>query len=699
MIKLSFVGTSEVVYLPVADHRNRSFRSAEEWIEQYIPVDFLHEFDRSDTHHSLMHLGVKEPMPAKPIRIGVLSWPTDAISFASLHLVAGNIEAERIMELTQQQTTNLPLYCFVEMTDEIGGSISPAMFLLPPRPLAQVPGEEQFWLLSFVDSRYFWWESKYRFEVDTEGGPSFASLINEIAANLGTTVTTSSINSAYQSPSNRFDSWYQPSGMLMDAVTRACGLRYAQSLNGTGKAQSFTDARIDELEFLTSSEFLTRRNSGGTFTQTDRVLPGLIYVSFGKYVCGGYETEPYIISVDLDDIRSDLILLTGQYQTTQGVGNYTIIGDLDADIPNDACSLPTNLPELLAYARRAALDWYCWQVFAEDVVLDGIVDPTIHAGIDMIEWTYRADNCSTRITRKPYNDRTLGMYRVSSEAGYLSAWMSPLDYQNEKICPPCVQNVYAYGSGGSGGNSDISPTVKTLDVVTDVCIERASDGQVNIIVQKRNYQVPFGMVDTGPTTCQTNPTGCCNSGGGGGGGGGGPGVLPCCGTTLISNRLVLTFAGASEPSSVNASTECCPCLRSTSWELFFNGQGLYSGPVQNPDGTIGLYPIDCADVTFEGNFLQEGASGIQFTLNENCELGGRCLPPNPDPDPMVDKSYFGGTTLNVLSCDPFYAEATMIFPDSSFGQTSPCCPSNNQPVDQGNCASTLPIQLDFILTE
>lgn len=605
MIRIDFYSGNDPVYLPV--HRS----DTEQWLTSFIDPMEIFEFDSNTTQHSLQHLGAQDPPLIKQIKIGRVSYPTCASSFAQAHFLATDPEWQAIKNATNQINPSIdPQPCQLTLTDGAGGSVSFIFYLLPPRPLSQLINQDgsRLWLLTFVDVRYFWWSSKYRIALETNG-QSFPELIGQVAGNLNVSLDVSTINSSYGRPSDRFDSWFQPSGLLLDAICRLCGTRYVHKLDGTGEVQSYIEAKSIEAQAL--SQFDPDRLAGGRFDEIARVMPARINVLFGRISCGQYQNFPYVVGLNLTSIQSDLALLTNAYNNIQGIGNYAIVGDLDAIFPNNDCLIPTNSNQLALYARQTAIDWYLWQTFDKDIVYSGIINYPINAGVETIEWIYEKDMVQTRVMRSRMNDRGYGSYRVSSEKGYLSSYLSPQDYRYTKSCAGC--SPYPYSSEN-----------QTFFLEYRTCLSYDSAGRPILTSTRQKYTLPFGMEPVGDPICEENPQNCCTGDSGGGGGSNPPedGVMTaCCDPVQLPLSLSLTISATGD----------CSCFNGN-YTLTWNGstQWAYIGILSCPN-------FSNVSITFSCFSLGSG-----FALNISCD----------------DFDNIGSTEL-ATSCSPFYWESSV----------------------------------------
>jgi hypothetical protein len=410
----------------------------EDWLERFIDPRDIWPVDLTTRNHSLHHLGVPSPPPMPPPRVAVLHWPTCAQAFGFVHFVATDdqIEAYRILK------TNTGDY--LELTDGLGGTpVKPFMYLLPPRPLSYIEGHKRMWLCTFVDVRYFWWFGDREVNIDypdpcegVESDTTWADLFDAIADNLNIALTVDSVHPFYGKPSNRFEVKNQPMPVLLDAAARAVGMRFCAGIDGTYRVWNTTQANAtDNGSAVQALE--ARRVAGYTLDNQAAFIPTGYTTSFGRVTCGSgckvYDAEPYQVTIDMDEVIADLSTPYTGYDTNLFPGEFHYVGDMDAIIASGSI---INTGDLEDYATKSAVDWWNWQVLGSDRVYAGTANYPLNPAVEVAEWYYRRDKCVTRVTKHRTNDRSLGMYRMSSDPGYLSAYRSSLDACN-------------LGSGGS----------------------------------------------------------------------------------------------------------------------------------------------------------------------------------------------------------------------------------------------------------
>ena len=196
-------------------------------------------------------------MPARPVRLGSLWWPVGASHFAVGHFVAGLAQVKALRSLAYVASVaggyqSLPLV----LSDgaNAADTITTKLWMLPPRPLAQIPnlppGFEQSHLLTLVDNRFWWWEAAASVVV-TSGTTTWANMFSSIGTALGETITTDAINANYLNPDASLTARYEYLPPLLDACCWNVGHRLVRSLAGVVTTQAALTAKAKQDAQLT----------------------------------------------------------------------------------------------------------------------------------------------------------------------------------------------------------------------------------------------------------------------------------------------------------------------------------------------------------------------------------------------------------------------------------------------------------------
>lgn len=635
--------------------------SVDEYLSKYINPKDIFQYQNEIDNHALWHLPIEEPIPQREIRIGKLYWPTCASQFASLHLPVGGNVLNQIRTAYLGATGPGPIP--VTITDG-QGTLSVTMYMLQPRPLTYIAGYERFWLLTLVDDRYFWWWKSSVVEV--ESSTTWTQYFEMIETALGISMDIGTIHSEYLRPSTRFTSQYEPLPLLLDAAARSIGMRFVTRTDGTyalmnppenlsGSGASALDSQI---------QAATNLIAGGDYQQSDltQLVPYEVRVLFGKRDCTQWYRDPHSVSKTLGGLG--LI----QFSGVSGYTNHikTLVGDLTANFYTNTFT-PVNNSDLEAYASRLAKDWYLWNLPKYDLHYAGIKNFTLDGTIELAEWTYHKNRVSTRLSRPRLNDRADGMYRVSDEEGYLSAWLN-----DSRIIP---DNLYCGSGSGSGSGSGAGDCecFRLSDVIDEVlrrlCVERDGSGGITAITniffrdgQEECVQVP----DCGSGGCGTSvPTTTCTCGG-----------APETISTILACKFTF-IAGVNAP-GIDGKTffafcnpDFAPCLWVCNTTVDLSASG---GDPQTPFG----FELNLSDVMGTPVMLLTGDTSCNPA---NCGLAGvSCVDwqsgctagPNA---PL-------GCSTDLITCSPFTADfagfptaGAACFQGSCNGSTSITAPS------------------------
>jgi len=257
------------VYLPLATEEVAL------WVGRTIdPADAGETTRRDWPGRHLEGLTWPERPPRRPVRLNTLRWPVGASAWAQGWFLCCEDDLQTIRSATlfgSSVPVTAPLVLTEDRPNPDGtrttvATVSTALYCLPPRPLAQIPGLpaplRQLYLLSLVDVRFFWWKRL----VTNQFGPAttWEGLYQGIAAALAVTITVDAIPAAYGRPDNHSDlnQTYQAAPLVLDAVAYNCGQRIVRGLDGTVRAQNYATARAKNLSNRTLSN---TPQAGGAF--------------------------------------------------------------------------------------------------------------------------------------------------------------------------------------------------------------------------------------------------------------------------------------------------------------------------------------------------------------------------------------------------------------------------------------------------
>lgn len=340
-------------------------------------------------------------------RIGVLNWPTGADRFATCFLTATLPELTAIRNLLGIAPTEQPLV----FDDGAGGVVTAPMYLIGTHPISQRGDGAEFYLLVFVDERYFWWQSGGAATPTT--ATSWTDLFTQLFASLGVDAAIGTIPAAYLTPNmNRWDIGVQPLPMVIQAAAVTVGMRVVRTLDGQVFVDDYATASGEDASRWSLVKFECL--AGGQISGTDiaRGLPAQVDTVFFN----GPVVPTTLVSLALD-------------QTAGVEGVDSRMGRVTAD-PAD----PT-AGEQTAYAAQAALDYYNWAFSVTDATLRAFV-AIQPCGLDeAVEWVHTADTMLTRVLRPPWADRNIygeafpDEVNIGSGSGSGSGCVTPVEFE------------------------------------------------------------------------------------------------------------------------------------------------------------------------------------------------------------------------------------------------------------------------------
>lgn len=209
------------------------------WVATNIPPEEAIPFPpRLTPGAGLGGLPWTPPRPPGPVRVGRLSWPWGASRFAVGHYLTTSDDLDDIREVVYPTSTTLAAGDLVLDGDD-GVSVTAPMWMLPPRPLAQVGGETGLWLLTLVDHRYYWWQQS----ASVAAQSSWSALYSAIGTALGVTITPDTIDADYLAPPADLCGRYVALPPLLDGVAACVGQRVVRAFDGTVTTQNPGTAR------------------------------------------------------------------------------------------------------------------------------------------------------------------------------------------------------------------------------------------------------------------------------------------------------------------------------------------------------------------------------------------------------------------------------------------------------------------------
>lgn len=302
------------------------------------------------------------------------------------------------------------LYQFLTMKTA-QGTVNIAMRMLPPKPLGG-KGEPKLYALTFVDWRY---DSAQIFT--TAMGTEWHDFFDQLEGYgyiwpTGTDAEDQEdrmrAHADVLRPSATLTDGGLPVTAMIEAVCRTVGLRH------TG--QHFVDVEM-ATDLISQNRDRIKRTAGGEYPWSeedednpditlDEAMPSYITVTFPQASDSTYVSFTTAIDGGLAPPRH--YMASGSVcDCSTASGASCNRGSVSGPHPSwHGGSLPSveNAAEVGEYVQQFAEDYRKWQQLASmDITCPGIVALTPD-GVHDIEWTYRPNECTTRIFREPFHD-------------------------------------------------------------------------------------------------------------------------------------------------------------------------------------------------------------------------------------------------------------------------------------------------------
>ena len=245
-----------------------------EHVRKYIPLTDIIPFAPMLAMKRLISILPYPDQMQRPIKLGSLWWPQGASRWATGFYIATESQLNLIRPLVYSAASyNAKALVLSDDTTTLTAN----MWMLPPRPLFQNPPDsgsflkwvvpktltdgDALYLLPLVDDRYFWWQRVSTISI-MDSSMTWATLFSTIATNLGITITTDAINSAYLTVPAKFADYQMYLPLILDLACFTIGQRFLRHLDGTTLTQNAGTALTAVQTGLTNNQ---NRLAGGQF--------------------------------------------------------------------------------------------------------------------------------------------------------------------------------------------------------------------------------------------------------------------------------------------------------------------------------------------------------------------------------------------------------------------------------------------------
>jgi len=367
-----------------------------------LSLQDLFDFTRVTSPGSaLATLGWPSQARSRQPRLGSLWWPQGASRFAIGFFLVTNNELAPIRTAVYSSPGVSAPQNFV--INDGKRSLTTSLYMLPPRRLTQIAGNDDSWLMPLVDARYWWWDSASKISV-TGGTTAWTDLYSSIAGGIGIALSVDAISGSYLTPPGDFGVGYDHLPVLLDAVARTLGQRIVRDFAGNVRAWNVTASQTQlATNFSTANNGLLAGGAmnvvSGSNIDLPSLVPSSVTVVFRRQ--GSTGTRPF----DQKNYQVTLASLgLPEFAGVTGTaGSFLLRSRQTADW--DASSVPDNDADLSAYATQAATDWYRYATSAMDATYSGVLNWTPEGLTDSLEFFHRDEMVYTRVQRQPWNEQ------------------------------------------------------------------------------------------------------------------------------------------------------------------------------------------------------------------------------------------------------------------------------------------------------
>lgn len=389
-----------------------------ERITPHLPIDEIYEFQSPEWTGFPGSWKAISQQERRPLKLGRLHWPRGASRWATAHFLVSERQLDQIRPLTITGTSQ-GIQTLTLKIDDGTRNIETEMWMLPPRPVHQWTEDDNLYLMTLVDDRYWWWHRTTELLV-TRDVTTWSQFYTSIALYLNITLTADTFADAYEyfGPPMDLQSAYDYLPPLLDAVAFSCGQRIVRKLDGTVLAQNASSAMGDSATLLSSYE--AQKFFGGKFRFSDTdsgprtdlrsLVTSRVRVVFPKQLqdpasAATDETVAYLremTDLDLsglyDGITPKSDIKTFHSSAIAWVNATGTAGETGFNVDNN-----TQLADL---ATQIAKDYYLWAIAGDlSMVFAGVVPWEGEAGADFVEWeAHREEGFSQA---EPYSMRTI----------------------------------------------------------------------------------------------------------------------------------------------------------------------------------------------------------------------------------------------------------------------------------------------------
>jgi hypothetical protein len=330
---------------------------------------------------------VNYDLGSRGIKLDSVYWPMGAQRWAVGYFICSGADLEQIM--LRAVVAGVVQKCQLLIGDGVNDDLSMYMSMLPPIPLLQAgSAEENVYLLTLVDDRYYWWfANNIDLVITSACDKTWAQVLDTVGSALGT-MSRDTPATAYVKPCHALTSHWQFLPVLLDTAAYNVGMRVHVDTD-----QTHTIYVKNANSALTVNDTLFNQTYAKVLgTNLFDVSTDERALAVPKQVRVGYPKQAATDSrwPCTYELKTKTLTSLVDAQIVSRLTGLGVVGFNEGKIFHDTClwqsGSPNNDTEIDDLTTQIATDWYKWQLGRVHGTFVGLRQIAGHGLIDSIEW-------------------------------------------------------------------------------------------------------------------------------------------------------------------------------------------------------------------------------------------------------------------------------------------------------------------------
>ncbi len=467
-------------------------------IERLAPTSFIRDISSPSNFmgHNLDAIAIKAPkITPFPFQLNTWFYPTTCSRWSIFRGLVTSAMLKEMLSVTAGNTAqtfsikSIPISPESRTSSDSNYTISTNMYMLPSRSLGEMGGTfDGLHLVTLVDDRFRLQGTPTTLHITR--GTTWATLLTQLATDLGITLTYSTISSVYGVPEPDSQLWasQENAAVLLDAVANNLGRTVCRLMNGNyilrtaAESQAIVDTNrgsvVDVVRTIGGDIFYsgTKLPTGDLFKNKAAICPATLNLTFPKYV-NGNDPVPHFVNPrnipphpsswfegSYGDVHTIAIGIAsgGSYVSgVTGVGEHTIQSTSKALYATEAAATgnPLNQSGLTALAMQVGVDhWSHLAARALDETYPGLYNWTPE-GLHDIIWTFSSHKrqVTTRVVKTAWNwvlqevQHSVGISGVDSSPAGVGGHTVPQTWRDQYSGILTAANSYTLAAAMTSG--------------------------------------------------------------------------------------------------------------------------------------------------------------------------------------------------------------------------------------------------------